>query len=227
MGEHQEWSKYSNFEVSVKVPLIVHIPGLTEKERKPFKRTDVLSLIGKNETLESAPKYISEELVELVDLFPTLAKIADLPVPPLCRLYATQLCSEGISFDKVIKHHVSGEVDDDFSWKTGVFSQYPRPSVAIQPNSDQPKLEDIKFMGYSIRTARYRYTEWISFNSTICKPVWQHVVAKELYDHKYDRFETNNLSNDTYYYSNIVKELSKKVQSGWRHCLPPDMFDSI
>ncbi|XP_041357724.1 iduronate 2-sulfatase-like [Gigantopelta aegis] len=29
LGEHQEWSKYSNFEVAVRVPLMFYVPGLT------------------------------------------------------------------------------------------------------------------------------------------------------------------------------------------------------
>ena len=234
LGEHQEWSKYSNYEVSLKVPLIVHVPGLTNKDKKPFKYTPVLDFISLNNTYFSEasnvsssdihPQYVSEELIELVDIFPTLANITGISVPPLCRLYPTPLCSEGINFYPVIKHHVS-ESKADFTWKTGAFSQYPRPSVNIQLNSDQPKLEDIHIMGYSIRTGRFRYTEWVSFNNTICKPEWHNVVAQELYDHKYDPFEVYNLYNAAVY-NNTVKELSKKIKRGWRHALPPDLFGS-
>jgi hypothetical protein len=34
-------------------------------------------------------------------------------------------------------------------WKTGVFSQYPRPGVfpTLKPNSDKPRLKQIKVMG--------------------------------------------------------------------------------
>ena len=31
LGEHQEWSKFSNFEVSVRVPLLMYVPSLTSK----------------------------------------------------------------------------------------------------------------------------------------------------------------------------------------------------
>lgn len=211
------------------MPLIVHVPGLTVEKRKPFKHISVLDFLPKNKTTFAEPsnsslppKHVSKELVELVDLFPTLAEINNLPVPPLCRLYPTPLCSEGLSFYKVIEHHVS-KSKAELSWKSGAFSQYPRPSENIQLNSDQPKLKDIKIMGYSIRTERFRYTEWISFNNTVCKAEWRHVVARELYDHKYDPFEVYNLHNAAVY-NNTVKELSKRIKSGWRHALPPDFF---
>lgn len=232
LGEHQEWSKYSNYEVSLKVPLIVHIPGLTTKDKRPFKHIPVLDFISMNNasffepsnisSSERDSQYASEELIELVDIFPTLAEIVNISVPPLCRLYPTPLCSEGISFYPVIKHHIE-EPKADFAWKTGAFSQYPRPSENIQLNSDQPKLKDIEIMGYSVRTNRFRYTEWVLFNNTICKPKWHHVVAQELYDHKYDPFEVHNLYNAAVY-NYTVKELSKKIKSGWRHSLPPHLF---
>lgn len=31
LGEHAEWGKYSNFDVSVRVPLIISIPSMTFK----------------------------------------------------------------------------------------------------------------------------------------------------------------------------------------------------
>lgn len=172
---------------------------------------------------ESHPAYVSEDLVELVDLFPTLAEITKLPVPPLCKLYTTNFCTEGLSFYPVIKHYVVEKIED-FSWKTAVFSQYPRPSKDIQMNSDQPKLKYISYMGYSIRTHRFRYTEWVSFNNTSFKPDWKNIVARELYDHKHDPYEANDIS-DSKLYNNIVKELSKNIRRGWRHALPADLFN--
>ncbi|XP_035206404.1 iduronate 2-sulfatase-like isoform X2 [Stegodyphus dumicola] len=237
LGEHQEWSKYSNFEVSVKVPLVLHIPGITDsKERKAFKHISVLDYVSnENKTMSVSnmnisastyvPKYVTNKLVELVDLFPTLADIVNIPIPPLCRFYKTVLCSEGLTFYPLIKHIVKGSASEEFPWKTAAFSQYPRPSISPRNDSDQPDLEDIKYMGYSIRTARFRYTEWVSFDSKRLKPNRTQVVARELYDHKEDPFEANDVS-DKPMYENIKKELSRKIKKGWRHAMPPGLFDS-
>ncbi|XP_015910034.1 iduronate 2-sulfatase [Parasteatoda tepidariorum] len=229
LGEHQEWSKYSNFEVSVRVPLIVHIPELMEYKKSPFHYIPVLEQIKNNGSRMVKPKYETEELVELVDLFPTLAAIAVLPVPPLCRIYTTPFCSEGLSFYSLIKHLIKPSWFE-LPWKTAVFSQYPRPSLVPQNNSDQPKLEDIKYMGYSIRTAHFRYTEWVDFDNQLFRPNWTVVYARELYDHNNDPFEAENICKKDICddeYENTVKELSKKIRKGWRHAMPPSYFDSI
>jgi hypothetical protein len=58
------------------------------------------------------------------------------------------------------------------SWKSRVFSQYPREG---------------SHMGYSMRTDRYRYTEWVLFEyAPEYKPDWTKVNGTELYDHAFD-----------------------------------------
>ncbi len=43
-------------------------------------------------------------------------------------------------------------------------------------------------MGYSMRTKKYRYTEWRNFKDGS-------IIARELYDHDKDPAETKNLAN--------------------------------
>lgn len=81
-------------------------------------------------------------------------------------------------------------------WKKAAFSQYPRGKV----------------MGYSMRTAQYRYTEWLEPN----KPP----VGVELYDHKEDPDENINLA-DRPEHNELIVELSKLLHAGWRETLPP------
>jgi iduronate 2-sulfatase len=96
MAEHGEWSKYSNFEISVRVPLILRVPGLTDSIKLRHK------------------EYVSSSvLVELVDIFPTLAELADLSVvPPLCPVNSSlvKLCTEGVSVVPVIQDAVFRKV---------------------------------------------------------------------------------------------------------------------
>lgn len=102
--------------------------------------------------------------------------------------------------------------------QTVAFTQYPRPGSYpnSKVNSDKPRLKDINIMGYSIRTDRYRYTEWVKFNNTICKPVWNKQTAAELYDHLLDPEENSNL----YYTPDLefIKwKLRKQLILGWRY----------
>lgn len=77
MGEHGEWSKYSNYDVSTHVPFILSIPG-----RKGGK-------VG--------------NLVELLDIFPTLANVAGLKKIPECENgYSQILCTDGKNLMDVI-----------------------------------------------------------------------------------------------------------------------------
>ncbi|MEJ6578876.1 MAG: sulfatase [Akkermansiaceae bacterium] len=75
----------------------------------------------------------SKALTELVDLFPTLCDLSGVPVPQNLH---------GISLKPVLNNPA-------IAWKEGVFSQYFK---------SKPKVG--KVLGTSLRTDRYRYTEW-------------------------------------------------------------------
>lgn len=57
LGEHFMWGKVTLFEVCDRVPMLVRVPGLTQ------------------------PGSSSDGLVELIDLYPTLAQLCDVPAP--------------------------------------------------------------------------------------------------------------------------------------------------
>ena len=110
--------------------------------------------------------------------------------PTLCELAGLPLPDglEGTSMVPLIE-------DPSRPWKKAAFSQYPRGKV----------------MGYSMRTDRYRYTEWAEPG----KPP----VAVELYDHQKDPGENVNLASRPEYKA-IVSELSKALHDGWRAARP-------
>lgn len=89
LGENDQWGKKSNTELDLRVPLIVVAPGVTQ------------------------PRGRTAAMVELVDLFPTLAELAGLTSPPEL---------EGVSFAPVLR-------DPQRKWKPAVFSQYVRGAV--------------------------------------------------------------------------------------------------
>jgi iduronate 2-sulfatase len=103
--------------------------------------------------------------VEAVDLFATLSDLASIEVPPLCSTTTEeQLCVEGSSFARLVKAGTSGSVPrgsvSSSTWKTAVFSQYPRPAdvpkLPDDGNTDLPDLTKIKVMGYTVREVNRR-----------------------------------------------------------------------
>ena len=59
-------------------------------------------------------------------------------------------------------------------------------------------------MGYSVRSAAYRYTEWYKWNGSALRPVADDAAPSELYDHRNDtsssgirtRAEYENVAGD-------------------------------
>ena len=77
-------------------------------------------------------------------------------------------------------------------------------------------------MGYTIRTATWRYTEWIPFNPTTFEGNWTHTVTRELYDTENDADCLENLcaEGDCGAYAAGAERLAKALRSGWRAALP-------
>lgn len=144
----------------------------------------------------------AEALVEFVDLYPTLAEAAGLPPLPLCPEYnSTQVatCREGTSLLPLVRSSNSAMSKDR------VFSQFPRETS----------------MGYSMRTERYRYTEWAKFSGQPeYRPDWSVLHGVELYDHQIDPEENVNRAAHAQY-ADIRKELSRLLRAGWRAAIPP------
>ena len=163
LGEQGMWGKITCFENAARVPLIVRLPGAAGN--------------GK----------VSPALVELVDLYPTLCELADLPLPEHL---------EGTSFAALLQK-------PELKWKSAAFTQQPRGGNWDRGGTNR---------GTSIRTHRYRYTEWRSVAAGT-------LVAQELYDHRTDPLETNNLAQA----SNLkqqIEELSAMIQQGWQAARP-------
>jgi hypothetical protein len=186
LGDHGAfWAKHSNYEISTRVPFIIRSPGM--------------SALGTSGTMTNAP-------VELVDVFPTLLDLCSLPVPD----EATSVTND-ITLYQILEGTTLLPLLEDSQqpWKSVAFSQYQRYiSYKSSYDSDRPlsSAGPGKGMGYSIRTDRYRYTEWWKtngdygkFGSATYDPDASRVVASEaslveLYDYQNDPGETENLA---------------------------------
>ncbi|TMS17204.1 Iduronate 2-sulfatase [Larimichthys crocea] len=104
---------------------------------------------------------VIKNMVELVDVFPTVSYMAGIRAPAPCPDVSLQeeLCTEGENLAHTFRHKEKSVDAEAIS-----FSQYPRPADTPQVDSDLPDLKDIKVMGYSLRTWDYRYTLWLGFN---------------------------------------------------------------
>lgn len=130
-----------------------------------------------------------DRLVEFVDIYPTLCALAGISAPSHL---------EGISMGPLL-------TDPERSWKKAAFSQFLREGIWKAPDGKV-------YMGYTVRTERYRYVQWMSWDT-------QGYTACELYDHKTDPGENINVAERPEYAS-VRKELSDLLRKGPKAILP-------
>lgn len=161
LGEHGLWCKVTNFELATRVPLMIAPP-----------RGGAFARAGRGTT--------SAELVELLDVYPTLVDIAGLPP------------NHALEGKSLARHLLADE---------------PGPGDGAVVLS---QIEHGGLMGFSLRTTRWRYTEWVMVNKNFgnasppqaewCEDPTSKACATELYDHRgddgtdMDKFENQNLA---------------------------------
>jgi uncharacterized sulfatase len=116
----------------------------------------------------------SGRTVELVDLYPTLADLCGLEAPG----------AEGKSLRPLLD-------DPNAAWNKPAYTQVRRGGTAAKEG----------FMGRSVRTQRWRYTEWDGGAKGV-----------ELYDHDADPKEYRNLADDPKY-KEVVVEMKKLLKA--------------
>lgn len=154
LGEHGLWQKMSLFEQSARVPMIVYAPGMKAS--------------GKS----------CGRVVELLDLYPTIADVAGVGVPAGL---------DGISMRRLLD-------DPGAAHKEGAYTQVQRGG---------PKAK-VQFPGRSVRTERWRYTEWEDGKRGV-----------QLYDHDADPGEYVNLAKDPKH-AESVKQMQALLAKGRR-----------
>lgn len=164
LGENSLWTKMTNFELGTHAPLIISVPG------------------------QKTAGQTTKALVEFVDVYPSLAELCGLPVPPGL---------EGTSFAPLVKN-------PDLPWKKAAFSQYGRGRSSRYDAAKDP-------MGYTMRTDRYRYTEWIAPDKK--------TVGVELYDQQEDPQDNVNLATNPEF-KELIGKLSKQLHDGWKTAVP-------
>ena len=199
LGEHNLWQKMSNFEVGVRIPLILRAPWLA-----------------------GAAGQVTDTLVEIVDMYRTLAELAGLPAPATATGPSDRDAVQGKSLVPLLTSFGRGGgsrrvVDDPafayaFSQMTRCFTGHtaggaPKYYPCISNSAPLPDLKRAyDFMGYSVRSAAWRLTEWMPWNASRACPEWGNATGtafRELYDHRndtelydVDSFENENVVGD-------------------------------
>ena len=199
LGEMGIWGKATNYEIATRVPLIIWTPNMPKSSK------------GKT----------TNALVELVDIYPTLADLSGFEIPKH---------TEGKSFKPLIEN-------PDLVWKNAAFSQFPTPALrewgaypirpAMRETYFGPLLTEVEerikkqhgdkwnrvlfennIMGYTMRTEQFRLIVWKDRTQPKEDPLFI-----ELYDHKTDPYETINIAYDD---SKIVDDLLDQFNKGWQ-----------
>ena len=80
-------------------------------------------------------------------------------------------------------------------------------------------------MGYSVRSAGWRYTEWFAFNYTTAKTDFSTSLFVELYDHReddgddFDAYDQENVATDPAN-ADVLKQHAQMVRDGWTKLRP-------
>ena len=192
LGESGSWEKFTEFEYGTRVPLIIRAPWLPGSVGL---RTSALS--------------------ELSDLFPTMAELAGVPLPP----------GEALDGASLVPAMRGGAGPRPYA--LSVYPRCPRDTANasdMYAANDCCTVERSAFfaMGVSLRTDAWRYTEWPLWRGDALAPDWgAPLVGAELYNHtgddgsSYDgAFEVLNLAEDPAYAA-LRAQLSAQLRAAY------------
>jgi len=108
-------------------------------------------------------------------------------------------------------------------------------------NCEPVPAANISFMGYTVRTAEFRYTEWLHWDGEHCVAIWPPATAavaepelRELYSHEgqpsfpvdFDNYENVNLASEAKYASPVQRHralLEARFKQKMPVGCPPDI----
>ncbi len=135
---------------------------------------------------------VAKSPVSHIDLFPTLTELCGVKAPSNI---------QGQSLVPMLK-------DSNVVGRGWAITQVTRGAVGPRA-AQNPNAKDKSFFGYSLRTPRWRYTEWDEGNQ-----------GRELYDHDKDPLEQTNLAMKPEH-AKTVDELSVQIRSAAKSTFPP------
>lgn len=191
LGEHGLWKKHTLFEEAARVPLIIAAPGAVRGR-------------------------VAASPVSHVDLYPTLADLAGVKAPanlqgqslvPL--LKDPNAIGRGWAFTEVVRGgggdgEGGGGNRKNAAGNAGGGGQ-KKKKLAVADDAGAAG----RYFGFSLRTARWRYTEWGEGGA----------LGRELYDHDKDPRELTNLAGSPAH-GPTVQELAGKLAAAAKQTYP-------
>ncbi|MCA9063775.1 MAG: sulfatase [Planctomycetaceae bacterium] len=186
LGEHEGvWQKRTLFEESARSPLIMSVPDRILKNLGTSVVTEndggVQLRRATARRATSGNGTACHRIVEFVDIYPTVAALCGLRVPDT---------AAGRSLVPLLR-------DPGRNWESVAVTQ------VVRPGDGSP------VMGRSVRTERWRYTEWDGGEA-----------GRELYDHQNDPSEFDNLA-DQPEHRQLIRRLRKEFD-GKADAMVPD-----
>ena len=193
LGEYGIWGKATNYEIATRVPLIICTPSMGQK---------------------GTP---TDSLVELIDIYPTLCDLANIPQPDHLAgkslvpvLHNPNAIIKGVAMSQFptpalrewAANPLSPEMRETFFGP--LISQVEQKIREQQGSQWNQELFEKYLMGYTLRDPRYRYIEWRDTRNPNSEPIYQ-----ELYDHLSDPHETVNIAHSQ---QKEVVRLSRELQ---------------
>ena len=185
--------KFTNWELGARVPLIMRAPWLKES-------------VGKRPAV----------LAELIDIFPSVTELAGLQPPEGEEL-------DGKSLAPVLRNpddHAAAAALKPFALSQYMRCPADRANASMYWKGNSCLMTDrtmFPFMGYSLRTAEWRYTEWVRWDGVKLAPIWGELIGRELYSHvgddgtDFDAFE--NVNEVTTAPAGVVSSLSATLHA--------------
>ena len=226
LGEQHHWAKCTLFEHGLHIPLLFVVPNVTAKHgRVP------LPMIHTTALAEAVAIYPT--LVDLAGLPPlarcpnaTAATTAATSSPDNATTAATSSpdnahtaeerhgltgvgvkeCTDAGSLGPVIRAHTMQEVAEVAPQQLHHGRRHQSGRVALS------QWHGSTAAGYSMRTDRYRYTEWVVPTPNASVPAWHTVLARELYDHDHDPLESTNQAQNSSM-KLVIAELSQQLHA--------------
>jgi hypothetical protein len=193
LGEVSQWEKFTNFEYGTRVPLIIRAPWLNQS-------------VGLK----------TDAIVQLSDLYPTMAELVGVPLP----------INETLDGSSIVATMAPGG-SAPRSYALSVYPRCPHDTTNtsnMYTQNDCCTVERSAFfsLGVSLRTDSWRYTEWPLWNRSALTPQWDApLIGAELYNHTGDdgttfdgAFEVINHANDPVF-AGIRAQLSKQLRDAY------------
>lgn len=226
----------STFRRRLGVDLAEGAPAETAAEAEARRAVAIPAALEQYRATLEASLVKSSAYVEFAGIYPTLAELSGLPVPPTCPAGSAGMhnttCIESASFAGAVRLAQAGSPVQAGQALGGApaaaFGQYPHCMHDVNEpgfyGCHDPNLPGMqpRYMGYTILAqeagAEWRYTRWVNFTVATATPQWEELLAEELYNRTADPTEDFNVVADAA--TEVVHQaLNLRLLAGWRGAL--------